>query len=81
MRIVENLGKIRRLTGEGRKRMHEASKFEDVKLFLFSFLRGRKIERVFFTNPNPKVNGDQSYLLALVAQLVKNPPAMLESGV
>lgn len=49
MQIVENLGKIRRLTGEGRKRMHEASKYEDVNSFLFSFLRRRKIEeRGFF---------------------------------
>lgn len=49
MQIVENLGKIRRLTGKGRKQMREASKFEDVNSFIFSFLKRRKIEeRGFF---------------------------------
>ena len=47
--IVENLGKTTRLTGEGRKGMHEASKFEDANIFLHSFLKRRKIEeRGFF---------------------------------
>lgn len=49
MQILENVGKTTRFTYKGRKKIHEANTFENANIFLYNFLKRRKIGEGYFS--------------------------------